>query len=185
MNTDAGSVNQLSASVESLTAALISSEHRHRSLERMFRWGGIAFVGFAAVVFYIGFDLVGKAHAAAGLDTNNPSVARSLANIDTSLARMVDGMGKAAEQGEQMMQQLGPTIQDVTILISRIKADSDWLRQSGEKHLDIANELHNVSLALQAVPVMATEMQRMSASIQSMTYSVGSTMGRAGSWMPW
>ena len=95
MNTDAGSVNQLSASVESLTAALISSEHRHRSLERMFRWGGIAFVGFAAVVFYI------------------------------------------------------------------------------------------VSLALRAVPVMATEMQRMSASIQSMTYSVGSTMGRAGSWMPW
>jgi hypothetical protein len=42
-----------------------------------------------------------------------------------------------------------------------------------------------INTALTAVPVMATQMDLINRNMSSMTYSMGSTMGRMGSWMPW
>lgn len=70
---------------------------------------------------------------------------------------------------------------DVGIVLTRVRQDSNAFRQwlasgGGERALgQISGELHFLNASIAA---MVRDMSVMS-------YSVGSTMGRAGSWMPW
>ena len=81
------------------------------------------------------------------------------------------------------------TFVDAFVLMQRIREDSDVFRAAvigPEVALEgIGKELHLINGALSAVPVMATQMDLMNRNISSMSYSMGSTMGRMGNWMPW
>jgi hypothetical protein len=49
----------------------------------------------------------------------------------------------------------------------------------------IKQELELMNRALSSVPVMAGQMDVMNRNMASMSHSMGSTMGRMGSWAPW
>jgi hypothetical protein len=90
----------------------------------------------------------------------------------------------------------GEVAQDVAMLLVNLREDSDWLRRHTDPSDDTRGQLARMNVALSAVPVMASEMNQMKVamtgemhqmnlSMLSMTRSVGSTMGRFGSMMPW
>jgi hypothetical protein len=70
---------------------------------------------------------------------------------------------------------------DLGIVMTRVRQDSNafrqWLAEGGSERMlgKISGELHFLNASVAA---MVRDMS-------VMTYSVGSTMGRAGSWMPW
>ena len=49
----------------------------------------------------------------------------------------------------------------------------------------IKHELHLMNGMLASIPVMTAQMDAMTRQIGVMSHSMGSTMGRASSWMPW
>lgn len=82
---------------------------------------------------------------------------------------------------EPLLKAASNTMVDMGVVMTRIRQDSNIFRQwlasgGGEQALgSISNELHflNASIA------------NMVRDMSVMSYSVGSTMGKAGSWMPW
>ncbi len=88
----------------------------------------------------------------------------------------------------------GQTIVDMALLVRRLREDSDEIRKLA-KRMNIASpggpvglvalELSKMNRALDAVPAMANEMNVMNRQMSVMSHSVGSTMGRMGSMMPW
>lgn len=81
------------------------------------------------------------------------------------------------------------TFVDAFVLMQRIREDSDAFRSAvlgPEEALGmIQGELETMNRALVAVPAMAVQVDLMNRNMSSMNYSMGSTMGRMGSWMPW
>ena len=85
----------------------------------------------------------------------------------------------------------GQMVVDTATLIHRIRRDSDRFRgviaQLGgvkETLASIQTELQRLNGALIAVPAMANEMNVMNRQMSVMSQSIGSTMGRMGSWLP-
>ena len=99
---------------------------------------------------------------------------------------------------EYMINRTTGTLVDAVVLMTRIRQDSDqfrqWLEGEGLKPAleAIESELTVLNRAMLSVPAMAAQMDVMNRQIDvmnrqmvGMNYSVGSTMGRMGSWMPW
>ncbi len=93
---------------------------------------------------------------------------------------------------QAIMEAAGGLLVDAGVLLARLRQDSDFFRTfldklGGPNDLlaGIQKELHLMNGALASVPAMAVEMHAMTQQMGVMSYSVGSTMGRAGSWMPW
>ncbi len=96
---------------------------------------------------------------------------------------------------------LGEVVQDLAILITNTKQDSDWLRQHTQPPTEVSAELAQMNVALSAIPAMAAdmhqmdiamtavppmvgEMHQMNLSMGLMSRSIGSTMGRMGRMFP-
>jgi hypothetical protein len=81
------------------------------------------------------------------------------------------------------------TFVDAVVLMQRIRQDSNEFRSvvggPGPALQGVQEELRLMNAALSSVPAMAAQMDLMNRNMASMTYSMGSTMGRMGSWMPW
>ena len=80
------------------------------------------------------------------------------------------------------------TMVDTIVLMQRIRDDSNAFREliggpvptlRGLEH-----ELKLMNAALTSVPAMAIQMDFMNRNMASMTHSIGTSMGRMGSWMP-
>jgi hypothetical protein len=73
--------------------------------------------------------------------------------------------------------------------MQRIRQDSNAFRNvvggPGLALGAIQHELELMNRALTSVPVMAAQMDVMNRNMASMSHSMGSTMGRMGSWVPW
>lgn len=80
------------------------------------------------------------------------------------------------------------TIVDLVVLMQRIRQDSNVFRdfvQGPTPVLEgVQRELHLMNGALASVPAMVVQMDLMNRNMASMSHSMGSTMGRMGSWMP-
>lgn len=80
------------------------------------------------------------------------------------------------------------TMVDTVVLMQRIREDSNGLRgllASPTPVLEgLRQELKLMNGALAAVPAMAMQMDLMNRNMASMSHSMGSTMGRMGSWLP-
>lgn len=80
------------------------------------------------------------------------------------------------------------TMVDTVVLMGRIRGDSNAFREliGGPTPAlrGLEQELQRLNVALAAVPAMAIQMDLMNRNMASMTHSMGSTMGRMGSWMP-
>jgi len=93
---------------------------------------------------------------------------------------------------QAIMEATGGILVDAGVLLARLRQDSDYFRRfldrvGGPNEIlsGIQGELHHLNLALASVPSMAANMSAMTQQMGVMSYSVGSTMGKAGSWMPW
>lgn len=84
----------------------------------------------------------------------------------------------------------GQVVVDMAALIHRLRRDSDQLRGVISQRpvsntlAAIQGELHNLNQTLTAVQVMAAQMDIMNRHMATMSYSMGSTMGRMGDFMP-
>lgn len=88
-----------------------------------------------------------------------------------------------------IMQGTVTTFVDTVVLLQRIREDSNAFRNLVGGPVPaleaIESELKKLNIALASVPVMAAQMDLMNRNMASMTYSMGSTMGRMGNWVPW
>ena len=75
------------------------------------------------------------------------------------------------------------------VLMQRIREDSNSFHEvvdgSSLALGAIQHELEVMNHALLSVPVMAAQMDMMNRNMASMSHSMGTTMGRVGSWVPW
>ena len=108
---------------------------------------------------------------------DNPKCQELLDMVDSAAKQMVFG-GLVAQ-----------TFVNAGTLINRIREDSDEIRHRtghvGGPVGAVALELQRMNIALASVPAMVIQMDLMNRNMASMTHSMGSTMGRMGSWMPW
>lgn len=81
------------------------------------------------------------------------------------------------------------TFVDTVVLIQRIREDSNAFRDliTGPEDVlrDLEQQLKTMNVAMASIPAMVVQMDLMNRNMASMSHSMGSTMGRAGSWMPW
>jgi hypothetical protein len=81
------------------------------------------------------------------------------------------------------------TLVDAVVLMQRIREDSNAFRDvvggPGPALHAIQHELRLMNGAMLSIPAMATQMDLMNRNMATMSYSMGSTMGRMGNWMPW
>lgn len=80
------------------------------------------------------------------------------------------------------------TMVDMVVLMQRIREDSNAFRDFVGGPIPalrgLEHELHLMNGALASVPAMAVQMDFMNRNMASMTNSIGSTMGRMGTWLP-
>ena len=90
----------------------------------------------------------------------------------------------------------GQVLVDGAVVMKRVREDSDAVHEKLQQWGGPSVALHRVlkginedlvrlNVALAAVPAMATEMNVMNRQMSVMSHSVGSTMARMGSIMPW
>ena len=101
------------------------------------------------------------------------------------LLRMVEGAANQMAFGSLVAQ----TVVNAGKLVNRIREDSDEIRARtghvGGPVGAVALELERMNIALASVPAMVAQMDLMNRNMAAMSYSMGSTMGRMGSIMPW
>jgi hypothetical protein len=225
MTTQTTELQQLTATVTALAAALAHSERRHAHLARSLRWGGLILVSLAVGATALLADRFG-AYAQQAALPNAADAVQALNNINHSLAffgmlgdtlvqavptiqkammenpdvqkdvqRYLKAQGIPVTQ-ENLMAYAGPavvqsavtTMVDTVVLMQRIRDDSNGFRDlvGGPVPVlrGVEHELKLMNMALASVPAMAMQMDFMNRNIASMTNSMGSTMGRMGSWMP-
>jgi hypothetical protein len=90
---------------------------------------------------------------------------------------------------QAVVQSVVGTFVDAVVLLQRIRQDSNAFRDyiTGPEDVlrDVEHQLEVMNLAMASIPPMAAQMDLMNRNMSSINYSMGSTMGRMGSWMPW
>lgn len=81
------------------------------------------------------------------------------------------------------------TFVDAFVLMQRIRQDSNAFRDfiTGPEDVlrGVERQLEVMNVAMASIPAMAAQMDLMNRNMASMSYSMGSTMGRMGKWVPW
>jgi PhoPQ-activated pathogenicity-related protein len=194
------SIQKLTETVNALVHALAKSEARYRSIEKIYRWMAAGLVAMAAVVFYIRLDFITRAYAD-NADAQQQIVndMKALANVPLSpchsppwswgpsgyrpaaaksqVPQNLNCPPRAPEPGEAIT--LGEAAQDLAILVTNLKWDSDWLRRNTNPSQTVAQELVRMNGMLAAIPPMALEMRKMTIAIGAMTSAVGSMTNSA------
>lgn len=219
-------LQQLTATVAALAAALAQSERRHAHLARSLRWGALILVTLVGGATALFVDRLGAAYAQPVVFPQAVDAVQALNNINKSLAMfgmLSDSLGRAMPAIEKAMmdhpdvqksvegylrkqnlpvtqenlmkygapaiiQSAATTMVDTVVLMQRIREDSNTFRDlvggPGPALRGMQQQLEVMNVALAGMPSMAINMDIMSRNIASMTQSMGSTMGRMGSWMP-
>jgi hypothetical protein len=93
-----------------------------------------------------------------------------------------------ANAGSAIAHSAVTTVVDTVVLMQRIRDDSNEFRDliggPGPALRGLERELQLMNLALASVPAMAAQMDFMNRHMASMTHSIGTSMGRMGSWLP-
>jgi len=93
-----------------------------------------------------------------------------------------------ANAGSAIAHSAVTTVVDTVVLMQRIRDDSNEFRDliggPGPALRGLERELQLMNLALPSVPAMAVQMDFMNRHMASMTHSIGTSMGRMGSWLP-
>lgn len=193
-------IDQLTKNVQVLTQTLAHSEKRYQRIEHLFRWIGGGFMVLLVALVLANFDVIGQTYAKAGSTGTNISQDELMHDVlvkaNTLLGKLEDGL--KSPNFDVMMQGMGST----AVLMTRMKQDSDVLRAymlasppdmgaPGVQEILAKNNVPNPAGldSLSASPAMSLHrvkeaLRGMNDKIGTMAYSMGSTMGRMGNWMP-
>lgn len=199
-------IEQLTENLQVLTQALAKSEGRYQRIEGVFRWIGVGLVVLFAAVVSTNFNVVDRAYAKQGAGgSGDPFVllmqdAHLMHNVLAKTSKFFDYLDKDMKI-EQFMAMMGG-MGDMAVLMTRVKQDSDILRAYVLSNpTDIGTPLVDKILqdnkvprpaglnSLAASPAITIHrvkeaLRRMNDNMATMAYSMGSTAGRMGSWMP-
>lgn len=173
--------DELVALVTSLAHTVAQGEQRARSLERVIHWGALALISIMVLLSYGGMHVMREARA------------------EALLSDVKQMGGQLLERGEAELAHLeGDARTDFAARMAAIKRDL-----ASVEHLDpirsISVILHDMKVAMEAMPQMAEDMHAMRIDMHSMAadmhdmngkmgvmaHGVDSTMGRMGRNMPW
>ena len=149
-------------------------------------------IGQMGHMMQAGFEAAVVEAQAAVNDPNSTSPLRPFMLDWLQAHNIAPDQATEAHYRQAIMEAAGGVMTDAGVLMARLRKDSDKIHalisalfeqvQEPEKGLQaISNQLITLNEALESVPDMSVMTQQMG----TMSYSVGSTMGRAGSWMPW
>jgi len=182
---------QMNQTVRELAHTLARTEDRHERAMRRQRWLLLAVVTLFAVMFYTGkgSGLSAFAQAPVQPDPQSRTVSR-----DALIAQLPEKKRQKLEEFEQQVKWVHQYMQTwdegragavVALMLSNMATSMEAVPKMHEQ-MGVMNSLMN------SMPVVATEMQRMNASISViannmgvMTHNMDSTMGRMGRAMPW
>lgn len=182
-----GVLRQLTLNIQQLNDSVASSEKRFRSLERMYRWGGLVLLSAIALIFYIGLNVADEAKAqqsiVKGIDQDAKKVTQDALRISTAerlqLAKTVEHLREDLRKGKASPETI------IAIVLHDMKVALESMPDMAEDMDSMSKDMAQMNGKMTAVPVMAAEMQKMNATMAVMGAGVDSTMGRMGRIIPW
>jgi len=189
---------QMHQTVHELAHTLAQTESRHQREMRRQRWLLLGVVTLFAVMFYMSNDSSSSAYAQVPVSSDTKAVqldsqtrAKLRADLVEQLSEEKKQRLKAFEQEVTWINQYLKTWDEgmegavVALMLSNMAKSMEAVPKMYEQ-MEVMNSRMN------AMPVVATEMQRMNANISVitanmgvMTHNMDSTMGRMGRSMPW
>ncbi|MEO5350541.1 MAG: hypothetical protein H7836_12975 [Magnetococcus sp. YQC-3] len=207
-------IAQLTEAIQALTQAVASNEKRYQRIEGRFRWLGIGVVALLAVVALSRFDWVERSYAAKSPDTTSgvqagssspPPSCEDMAKQMPNTPSFMSMIGAAGLNCDAIRKLLAG-LDDAMVVMGRVRQDSDLLRAYALAHREppdpavqqvLAKYPLPVDPALSPTPLNSLDaspsimvhrgiehLSVMAGNLRTMAYSMGSTMGRMGSWMP-
>lgn len=198
MRTTTEQFMQMNQTVHELVHTLAQTEARHEREMRQQRWLLLGVVILFAVMFYVSNDSGSSAYAQVPVSSDKTA---------TQLAPQTRAKLRAdlvAQLPEEKKQRLKTFEQEVTWISQYLKTWDEGMEgavvalmlsnmaQSMEAVPKMYEQMEVMNSLMNAMPVVATEMQRMNANISVitanmgvMTHNMDSTMGRMGRSMPW
>jgi hypothetical protein len=90
---------------------------------------------------------------------------------------------------QAVVQSVVGTFVDTVVLMQRIRQDSNafpgYITGPEDVLRGVERQLEVMNRAMASIPTMAVQMDLMNGNMAAMSYSMGSTMGRMGKWVPW
>ena len=189
---------QMNQTVRELAHTLARTEDRHARAMRRQRWLLLAVVTLFAVMLYTGKGSGLSAFAQAPMQPYaskvQPDPQSRTVSRDALVAQLPDEKRQKLEDFEQQVKWVHQYMQTwdegmagavVALMLNNMATSMEAVPKMHEQ-MGVMNSLMN------SMPVVATEMQRMNASISViannmgvMTHNMDSTMGRMGRAMPW
>lgn len=118
----------------------------------------------------------------------NPDVQRSVQIYLEAQGIPVTDENMMANAAPAVIHSAVTTMVDTVVLMQRIRDDSNAFRDLIGGPVPalhgMEREMQAINRALASVPIMAIQMDLMNRNMASMSHSMGSTMGRMGSWLP-
>ena len=185
MDTTVNRIDQLTSTIDHLTNTLAINERRYQTMQRKLHIAGVIIVVVALLAGF-GFNSAIRAQQAAtapgiGQQPYASMLARS--NRLNAIAERV--LTQIEQQQEQMDAQMKRMAPDGEVEAVEMTAQPDMGAM-------IMLMLHDMKIALELVPQMASDMRSMSIVAHEMnhkmsviTSNMDSTMGRMGRSMPW
>ena len=119
---------------------------------------------------------------------DNPDVQQSVQDYLKKQGLPVTQENLMTYAAPAIIQNAATTMVHTVVLMQRVREDSNGFRElvggPGPALRGMQQQLQVMNVALAGMPSMAINMDIMSRNIASMTQSMGSTMGRMGSWIP-
>ena len=200
------SESDTSAAIADLARIALSGERRLQRLEHLFRWTAALFLLTLTLALYALSQAFGAAGAQAQTGWPHvapdpmPEAAETAAPVEARQtvdfrARIEELRGRVAEaEGEALdpVHALAVILHDIKDVLHETRQTlsvlPDMAEDMGHMRGDmerIAGTMGSMDDKMTGVPVMAEEMRRLNVSIDIMTTSIDSTMGRMGRMMPY
>jgi hypothetical protein len=194
--------------IEDLARIAASGERRLQRLERMFRWTAALFLLTLMLALYVLTQALSAGGAGAEVARSWPHVAPEVTAEDLQIRPEPEVVGPRAEFHQRIenlrarladaeeepspFEVIAVTLHDIRGVLHDTRAALAAMPQMGEdmSHMRgdmdrIANVMGSMDDKMSGVPLMAEEMRRLNLSIDIMTTSIDSTMGRMGRIMPY
>ena len=201
MQTTNPQLAELQSTVQELARILAQTEARHARTMRHYRLLWPVMATFFIAILYQGGVSGPTAFAQSDPKQGMPAAqqesqtsAAILAKRAALLAQLPEEQQRELEEFQQQVEWVSQYMQTwdesqagaiVALMLSRIGDNMDAVPRMHEE-MQVMNSL------MHSMPIVATEMQRMNASISVitanmgvMTHNMDSTMGRMGRWAPW
>jgi hypothetical protein len=194
--------------IEDLARIAVSGERRLQRLERMFRWTAALFLLTLMLVLYALTQALAAGGAGAEVPRGWPHAAPEVTADDLQVRPEPEAVGPRAEFHQRVedlrarlaeaeeepspFEVIAVTLHDIRGVLHDTRDALAAMPQMGENMSHMRGDMDRIATVMgsmddkmSGVPLMAEEMRQLNLSIDIMTTSIDSTMGRIGRIMPY